>query len=80
MKKIYPSAVESGATTPRAPGANESTPLHLNNKGTQVTIIITSKISLSVFSFCETFGFLKIPKKINRTKLSTCEKNSYRLQ
>jgi hypothetical protein len=36
MKKIYPSAVESGATTPRVPAANESTPLHLNDKGTQV--------------------------------------------
>lgn len=38
MKKIYPSAVESGATTPRVPGANESTPLHLNDKGTQVLV------------------------------------------
>ena len=38
MKKIYPSSGESGAATPRVPPANESTPLHNADKGTQVSL------------------------------------------
>ena len=37
MKKIYPSASESGSVSPRIPPANESTPLHNTDKGTQVS-------------------------------------------
>ena len=38
MKKIYPATAESGSTTPRIPPANESTPLHNADKGTQVSM------------------------------------------